>query len=366
MSAKFVRAKSCVEKSIFPQSTVQSSSALSSKRCPIRCIRSNTAEARSETRLVGGLRLILTVTLNPCIDRTVQVNGFVLGGTNRVSAVRCDVGGKGINVSIALKNLGEDTCCLGFNFCKNGSPLKETLERMGIANSLVDVDGSLRTNIKIFDTQTKTMSELNETGTKVGPQSLRQLEAILERCLPKASLLILAGSVPPGVPVTYYRTLAEMAQHSGVRTVIDAYGELLLEGIKAKPCLIKPNRDELSQAFGEEIHSLQDAVRVARCVINQGVGMVCVSFGKEGALLVTENEAYFSAGADVPVRGVQGAGDSLVAGMSYAMVRGMPLPEILRYGVAVAHGSLILEGTRMCSREGFLKMLPLISAEKID
>lgn len=310
--------------------------------------------------------MIITVTLNPCIDRTVQVDGFVPGGTNHVSASRCDVSGKGINVSIALKNMGEDTRCLGFNFCGNGSPLKKALQSMGVANDLVDVDGSLRTNIKIFDTKTKTMSELNESGTEVGPQALRQLETILERYLPQTSLLILDGSAPPGVPATYYRTLAEMAQRHGVRTVIDAYGELLLEGIKAKPCLIKPNRDELAQAFGEEIHSRQDAVRVARRVIAQGVGMVCVSMGKEGALLVTEDEAYFSAGADVPVRGVQGAGDSLVAGMSYALVRGMPLPEVLRYGVAVAHGSLVLEGTQMCSHEGFLKMLPLISAEKID
>ncbi|MFU0832238.1 MAG: Tagatose-6-phosphate kinase [Oscillospiraceae bacterium] len=310
--------------------------------------------------------MIITVTLNPCIDRTVQVDGFVLGGTNHVTASRCDVAGKGINVSIALKNLGEDTCCLGFNFCSNGSPLKEMLQSRNIANDFVNVDGSMRTNIKIFDTKTGTMSELNESGCPVGPEPLKRLEEILERYLPKASLLILNGSAPPGVPSNYYRTLAEMAQCHGVRTVIDAYGELLLEGMKAHPCLIKPNRDELAQTFGEEIHSQQDAVLAARRVIAQGADMVCVTLGKEGALLVTKDEAYFSAGADVPVRGVQGAGDSMVAGMSYALVRGIPLAEILRYGVAVAHGSLILEGTQMCSREGFLKMLPLISVEKID
>lgn len=310
--------------------------------------------------------MVITVTLNPCIDRTVEVDGFVQGGTNHVSASRCDVSGKGINVSIALKNLGEETRCLGFNYHENGAVLTETLRQLEIPNDFVNVEGALRTNIKIFDTRKKEMSELNESGTKVGRDALEQMEKILERSLPEASLLILDGSAPPGVPATYYRTLAEQAGRHGVKTVIDAYGDLLLEGIKARPCLIKPNRAELEEAFGEPVASRRDAVRVARKVIETGVGMVCVSLGKEGALLVTAGEAYFSPGADVPVRGVQGAGDSLVAGMSYAMVRGLPLPEILRYGVAVAHGSLILEGTQMCSREGFLKMLPLISAEKID
>lgn len=310
--------------------------------------------------------MIVTVTLNPCVDRTVQVKGFVPGGTNHVTASRCDVSGKGINVSIALRNLGEQTLCLGFHYRESGDLLPETLRRLGIGSDFVPVDGALRTNIKIFDQKTREMSELNETGTRVGPGALRALEETLERRLPQAGLLILDGSAPPGVPADFYRTLAELAARHGVRTVIDAYGGLLLEGIKARPCLIKPNRDELEEAFGEKIVSKEDAVRVARRVIAQGVGMVCVSLGKEGALLVTADEAYYSPGADVPVRGVQGAGDSLVAGMSYAIVRSMPLSEILRHGVAVAHGSLIREGTQMCSREGFLEMLPLIHAEKLD
>lgn len=310
--------------------------------------------------------MIVTVTLNPCVDRTVQVDGFAPGRTNRVAASRCDVSGKGINVSIALRNLGERTLCLGFDYTGSGGLLPKTLRRLGIESDFVPVDGELRTNIKIFDTKTRVMSELNETGAPVGPGALRALEETLERRLPQAGLLVLDGSAPPGVPADFYRALAERAARHGVGTVIDAYGDLLLEGIKARPCLIKPNRDELEEAFGERIATKEDAVRVARKVIAEGVGMVCVSLGKEGALLVTADEAYFSPGADVPVRGVQGAGDSLVAGMSYAMVRSMPLPEILRHGVAVAHGSLILEGTQMCSREGFLRMLPLIHAEKLD
>ncbi|WP_411677263.1 1-phosphofructokinase [Caproicibacter sp.] len=310
--------------------------------------------------------MVITVTLNPCIDRTVQVEGFVPGKTNRVSASRCDAAGKGINVSAALKNLGEDTRCLGFNFRESGDFLPRALCEMGLSGELTEVGGTLRTNIKIFDAGAGVMTELNEAGAEVGPDALEEFERTLERNLPKASLLVLDGSAPPGVPQNYYRLLAERAERHGVRTVIDAGGELLLEGIKGSPYLIKPNRDELEEAFGERIASRTDALRAARRVVKLGVGMVCVSLGKEGALLVTEDDAWFSAGADVPVRGLQGAGDSMVAGMSYALVRGMPIPEVLRYGVAAAHGSLVLEGTRMCTRKGFLQMLPLISVEKIE
>lgn len=310
--------------------------------------------------------MVLTVTLNPCIDRTVKVEGFAAGGTNRVLASRCDVGGKGINVSIALKNLGEDTRCLGLNFKQNGTLLPDILKNRGIGCDFVEADGVLRTNIKIFDIRTGEMSELNEKGSKIGPDVLGAFESILERSLPKASLLILDGSVPPGVPATYYRTLMKRAAWHGVRTVLDARGELLMEGIREHPCLIKPNREELEEAAGEHIASRRDAVRAARRLIGLGAGMVCASLGRDGALLITAEEAYFSAGADVPVRGLQGAGDSLVAGMSYAMVRSLPPPEILRHGVAAAHGSLIREGTQLCTRGDFIKMLPRISVEKIE
>ena len=310
--------------------------------------------------------MIVTVTLNPCIDRTLRVKKFVPGRTNRVSFSRCDVGGKGINVSIVLKNLGEDTRCLGFNFKQSGKLLSDALRSKEIDFDLAETEGTLRTNIKLFDEETGEMSELNERGPHVGPDAMGVFESMLERSLPNASLLILDGSVPPGVPATYYRTLTERAAWHGVRTVLDTGGELLLEGIRAHPCLIKPNREELEAAAGERIASKRDAVRAARRMIGLGAGMVCVSLGRDGALLVTEDEAYFSAGVDISVRGVQGAGDSLVAGMSYAMVRSLPLPEILRYGVAAAHGSLLLDGTQMCTRRDFIRMLPRIFADRME
>ncbi|MBW7573018.1 1-phosphofructokinase [Caproiciproducens faecalis] len=309
--------------------------------------------------------MITTLTLNPCIDRTVTVDGFTYGGTNHVENFRCDVSGKGINVSIALNNIGEATRCLGFNYMDGGSLLTDFLNEEKISNDFLNVSGQLRTNIKIFDRKASVMSELNESGNFVNGDCIADLVKKVEEYLPETSLLVLDGSVPPGVSKDIYKILTDKAREYGVKTVIDAYGELLLEGIKASPYLIKPNKDELEEAFGEKIQSKEDAIRVARKIIAQGVTMVCVSMGKGGAMLITEDKAYFCAGAEIEVKGVQGAGDSLVAGMCYAIVHGLSCAEMLRYGVAVAHGSLTLEGTQMCTLESFQKMLPLIHTEEI-
>ena len=309
--------------------------------------------------------MITTLTLNPCIDRTVTVDGFAYGGTNHVENFRCDVSGKGINVSIALNNIGEATCCLGFNYKDGGTVLTDFLNGEHISNDFLDVKGQLRTNIKIFDRKSSVMSELNESGNFVDGGCTENLVKKVEEYLPKTSLLVLDGSVPPGVSKDIYKILTDKAREYGVKTVIDAYGELLLEGIKAGPYLIKPNKDELEEAFGEKIASRDDVIRIARKIISRGVTMVCVSMGKSGAMLITADKAYFCAGAEIEVKGVQGAGDSLVAGMCYAIVHGLSCAEMLRYGVAVAHGSLMLEGTQMCTQESFQQMLPLIHTEEI-
>lgn len=309
--------------------------------------------------------MITTLTLNPCIDRTINVRNVTYGGTNHVDGARCDVSGKGINVSIALNNLGEKNRCLGFNFVGSNPILTEFLNQEKITNDLVNVNGQLRTNIKIFDTQTSMMSEFNETGTSVGTEAVDLLLDKVEQYLPNTTLLVLDGSVPPGVSKDIYKVLTEKARKYDVKTVIDAYGDLLVEGIKARPYLIKPNKDELEEAFGEKVQCKTDVVRIARKIIADGVTLVCVSLGKRGAMLITKREAYFAPNVDIPVKGVQGAGDSIVAGMCYAIVHHKSCEDILRYGVAVAHGSLLQEGTQMCSKQNFLDMLPLITVGKI-
>lgn len=184
--------------------------------------------------------MILTVTLNPCIDRTLTVSNFREGGTTPVSATRTEIGGKGLNVSRALKNLGAPTLCLGFSHEKGGSDIKTTLDEVSISYDLEEIPGELRMNIKIFDESNRTMSELNDKGCPVSEDAVNRMIDRIVSHFKDAELLVLAGSVPPGVPADIYKILLEKAKDYDLPVILDASGALLLNGIEGKPWLIKP------------------------------------------------------------------------------------------------------------------------------
>lgn len=230
----------------------------------------------------------------------------------------------------------------------------------------IKVEGTLRTNVKVFDKQTRIMTELNQRGHYVNRQSVdRLIELVMEQA-DESDIMVFDGSVPEGVPKGIYRELIEMVKPRGIKTVLDAEGELLLEGIKASPYLIKPNLYEFENAFKVKVVNKNDIVKTARDIISNGVKIVCVSLGKEGAIIVDENEAFFAHGSDLEVKGPQGAGDSMVAGICIAINKGLGLRDMLNYGVAAANASLIREGTQLCTKEDFDRMLPTVNIEKIS
>ena len=310
---------------------------------------------------------VTTVTMNPCVDRTVELAALIPGGTNPVLSSREDVSGKGINVSVALAQLGYDTLCLSFSH--RGGALGRSLAGRGVPHRLAPAAGALRVNLKLFDRGARAMTECNEKGSPLSEGEYRAMADLVEEVLPASRLLVLSGSLPPGAPVDCYRSMAEAARAAGCPVLLDASGPALREGVLAAPLLIKPNREELEAAFGLPAASLPQAAASCRGLIRaQGVGMVCLSMGAEGALLVTREGAWFSPGAPIQVRGVQGAGDSMVAGFCAGLMEEKELPpaELLRWAVAAAHASLEREGTQMCDRAGFARMLPRIPVKKMD
>lgn len=301
--------------------------------------------------------MIATLTLNPCIDRTVAVDCFRYGETNRAGEVHEDICGKGINVSAVLKNLEQETMCLGFSPKENGDRIAHFLESMSVPCKLVETDGSLRVNIKIFDNSRRVLTEINERGTPAGETEILKLMEMTEKIFDKISVLVLSGSVPPGVPADIYRILAERANKKGIKVVLDAAGELLKEGIKGTPYLIKPNMEELQTLLGREIRDEGEIVKASLDLVKAGISYVCVSMGEKGAFLTGKEGVLFSPALPVPVKGIQGAGDSLVAGMCTAIEREADMGTMLRFAVAAAGGSLLREGTKLCRKEDFEKLL---------
>lgn len=310
--------------------------------------------------------MITTLTLNPCFDKTITIKGFNYGGLNRVNHTRTDVSGKGINVSIALRQLGAGTRCLGFNYLEGGQAVRQSLHQNGIGYQFIDIEGVLRTNVKIFDEQSGIMTEFNENGHFVQKEALILLEEMVGSHLDDTEIMVFNGSVPEGVPKNIYRSLISLVKEKNIRTVLDADGELLTEGIEAGPYFVKPNLYELESAFKVKVRDKQDIVRISREILAKGVSIVCVTLGKDGAVIVNQDQAWFAPGSDIEVKGVQGAGDSLVAGICIAINQQLELPEMLRYGVAAANASLIREGTLLCTAADFQKMLSVVQIEEIN
>lgn len=309
--------------------------------------------------------MITTLTLNPCIDHTIKVQGLSIGGTNLVKKVKKEVGGKGINVSTALVQLGCETRALIFSHERELVSVADELKKRGILCEGILVPGELRTNLKVFDCTAREMTEFNESGSPVPEAAEEKMVALTKKTLANTDILVVSGSVPPGVSGDIYRRIIELAKGAGVMTILDADRELFAEGIKAKPTLIKPNRGELERFLGKTLNSAKEIVDAATELVKDGIPYVCVSVGAGGAYLVCEDGPYHTKGAEIEVRGVQGAGDSLVAGFAIGLMERRSPAECLKLAVACANASLIREGTGMCRKEDVKRLIGQIEVKKM-
>jgi len=302
---------------------------------------------------------ITIANLNPCIDWQYNVSSFAHGGLNRVRRTYASAASKGTNVAVVLKNLGQAPHCVGFNFTDGGDKVVEKFDSLGIEHDLIMIPGAVRVNIKLYEETTGVMTELNQQGAFVSTEYVCQLEEKIRNLSNMADaddILVLAGSLPTGVDAGFYAKLAGIWQG---RVFVDVDGDALSLALDEKPYCIKPNIHELERTFGADgkLQSPQDVVDFCRNTLNPAPAIVCVSMGAEGAVLVTPNETYFAPAIPVQVRGVQGAGDSMVAGLVHAAAMGKSNADALRYAMAAAAGSVMLDGTELCQRADFDMLL---------
>lgn len=309
--------------------------------------------------------MVLSVTLNPCIDKTIYLDTLETGAYNRVKNTRIDLSGKGLNVSTVLNNLKEDTFCMGFNFRDNGSVLEQAMRARGLQHYFVSSAGSIRTNTLLFDQSCQTVTEITEAGPDVSFSSVEKLVDEIDVRLDHAHILVLSGSVPPGVPAGIYQRLIRLAHKKDVKVVLDTAGEPLLLGLQEKPFLIKPNSKEFEQAFQKELKAGKGPLEVARQVVDSGIPYLCISMGSEGALLFDREHAYRAKAVPVEAKGLAGAGDSMVAGMCYALRKRMGSEDMLRYAMACAAGSVRQEGTLLARASDVNELLSQVQIEKL-
>ena len=264
--------------------------------------------------------MIYTVTFNPAIDYVIHTDGLKTGGVNRSSREERYIGGKGINVSAVLAELGVQSIVLGFTAGFTGIAIERGVCSMGIEADFVRLkSGSSRINVKI---KTDAETELNGQGPNVDEQAVAELFAKLDR-LGSGDTLILAGSIPNSLPSDIYERILGRLADRDIRTVVDATGDLLLNVLKYRPFLIKPNNFELEEMFGVALAGEDDVVTYARKLQDMGARNVLVSMAEKGALLLDESGKLYRQGVcRGEVRNSVGAGDSMLAGFVAGIDRG--------------------------------------------
>ncbi len=285
--------------------------------------------------------MIYTVTFNPAVDYVVHVENMKNGSVNRSSCEEIYFGGKGINVSVVLNELGVPSVALGFVAGFTGQAIRDGIENIGIRTDFINLgSGNSRINIKIKSGQE---TEINGQGPFIDDKALDEFFRKLDM-LKDGDILILAGSIPKSLPDDIYERILSRTADKNIRTVVDATNKLLLNTLKYKPFLIKPNNHELGEMFGVNISETDDIVKYARKLRDMGAENVLVSMAEKGALLVDENNRIHTCGVcRGTVKNSVGAGDSMVAGFVAGSMNG-DYEYALKLGTAAGGATAFSDG----------------------
>lgn len=285
--------------------------------------------------------MIYTVTFNPSLDYIVSVNDFQLGMTNRTDTEKILPGGKGINVSIVLKNLGLENTALGFAAGFTGDEIRKRVEATGIKANFISIEeGISRINLKLQNIEG---TEINGQGPTISKEKTEQLYEMLEH-LQEGDVLVLAGSIPASMPDDIYRDILKRLDQKGILTAVDATKDLLVNVLEYHPFLVKPNNHELGEIFGVTLKTRESVIPYAKRMQQMGAANVLVSMAGEGAVLAAADGKIYLAEAPkgTLVNGV-GAGDSMVAGFLAGWLEKQSYKHAFHMGIAAGSASAFSE-----------------------
>lgn len=286
--------------------------------------------------------MIYTITFNPALDYIVKMDEFNLGNVNRSNNEFVYAGGKGINVSIVLNNLGVKSKALGFIAGFTGDEIERRVREFGCHTEFIKLkEGMSRINVKI---KADVESEINGGGPDISSEALEELYKKLDT-LTAGDILVLAGSIPKTMPTDVYERIMERLQEKDVKFIVDTTGESLLKVLKYNPFLIKPNHHELGELFGVKINNKEEVIEYAKKLKDMGAQNVIISMAGDGAVLIDSNGGVTT--SNVPkgvVKNSVGAGDSMVAGFIAGYLNSGKIEDGFKLGVATGSASAFSEG----------------------
>jgi 1-phosphofructokinase len=287
--------------------------------------------------------MIVTLTLNPSLDRTVDIAELTRGAVIRAGSARLDPGGKGVNVTRALLANGAASRAVLPCGGDEGEQLARLLHSEGVDVTAVPITAHTRSNVSLAE-RDGTITKINEPGAPLSPAELDAVVAAVARTAARPGWVAACGSLPPGVPTGFYADLCRRCAEQGIQVAVDTSGPALLAAIEARPALIKPNRDELAAAVGSPITTIQDAVDAAQVLRSRGAQSVLASLGADGVVLVCDDGVTVGEADVTRPRSTVGAGDALLAGFLAAGAHG---PDAVAEALAWASAAVALPGSRM-------------------
>ena len=308
--------------------------------------------------------MITTICLNPCFDKSVNVERLLPGQLNRIRDARVDMGGNGINVAVVASRLGLDVQCLGIMGENGSADLTAMMDREGLKHQFLTVPGHVRTNLKVRSLDGQGVTELDEPGTPVTAETLGQFTELALQSTADSDMIVLTGSLPPGCPEGTYRDLMNALE--GKKCILDTEGkELELDAKGSHPFLIKPNLREMEATLGIELRTMRAIRDAALLFIKLGVQHSVVSMGAMGAMYITADKTLFAPALRVETKSTVGAGDAMIGGMLLGYEIEKDMARAFRYGIAAGAASVMTEGTQPILRSDFENLLEQVRIQEV-
>lgn len=309
--------------------------------------------------------MIYTVTLNPAMDKTVQIECFAVGKVNRILSSRNDPGGKGINVSRTLAVLHQKSVIMGILGGHTGDLIADRLREEGFDCDFTFCEASTRINLKVVDPLLGVTTDINDPGAPAGAAVLDCAKQKLLHRLQAGDIVVLSGSLPAETPAGTYRDWIRECTALGAEIFLDATGEALALGLGAAPFCVKPNREELQALTGYRLDTTEAVAQAGWQLIHKGIRQAVISLGSEGALLITRDQVLHAVAPKIPAQSAVGAGDTMVAALIYAKLEALSPEESLRMAVAASAAKVIRAGTEPPAMADIQALLPKISIREL-
>lgn len=311
--------------------------------------------------------MITALLLNPCIDRTVFINGFLYGEMNRIVEVENIPTGKGANVALALKKLGGEASLVMFGE-KGEDPVKNRLEGFSIPCEKVDVFDSIRVNTKLNNTEDNVVTEINEKGAQVSQEQIEEIIKLSIDTAKNSDFFILTGSMPKGCDSSLYGEMMAKIKLTApnCKLVLDAEGENFKKALKQNPYLIKPNKYEIEMHCGKKLETLEDIAREGMKLHEDGVEYVVISMGGDGAIICCKEGSFYAKTPKITVVNTVGAGDSMLAATIMALSEGLDAETVIKYAVSSGSAACSCTNAELINKDIFEDLKGKVETKRIE